>query len=190
MIGENNEDAYSLMIDKYQPLINKYADYYYRQYNNRGIEKDELVQEGIVGLINAINFYMNQDKCIFYTFAKLVIKREMERYIKRTMRNKQLILTTATSFSEPIGLDDLVIEDTLYNINDNVETIVNDNFYRKLLYDFKYELSFLQSQIYELRLNNFSNKEIAVLLDINYKSVDNCLRIMKSKFKNYIQRNL
>ena len=58
------------------------------------------------------------------------------------------------------------------------------------MYNFKYELPEVQSQIYELRLNNFTNKEIAKLLDITYKRVDNSIRLMKIKFKNYIQSNL
>ena len=190
MISENNEEAYSLMINKYRPLIVKYADYYFQKYNNRGIDKEELIQEGIIGLINAISSYVIQDKCIFYTFANLVIKREMERYIKKNMRNKHLILTNATSISEPIGNDDLVIEDTIYRSCDKVEEICDDNYYRKILYEFKYELSPIQSQVFELRLNNFSNKEIAVLLDVNYKSVDNSIRLMKLKFKNYIQEKI
>lgn len=190
MISENNEEAYALMVDKYKPLINKYADYYCSKYNNRGIEKEELIQEGIIGLINSINSYMEQDKCIFYTFANLIIRREMERYIKKNMRNKQLILTGATSLSESIGIENLSLEDTLYNELDNVENLINDKYYEKLLYNFKFELSDNQSQIYELRLNNFSNKEISLLLDISYKSVDNCIRLMKIKFKKYIQRQV
>lgn len=190
MISENSEDAYSLMIDKYQPLIRKYADYYMRRYKSYGIEVDELIQEGTIGLINAINSYMNQDKCIFYTFANLIIRREMSRYIKKNMRNKHLVLTNAISMAEEIGVDDLLIEETLYKEEGLVEFLSEEQYYSTLLYKFKYELSDIQSMIYELRLNNFSNKEIAVLLDITYKNVDNSIRLIKNKFKNYIQSKL
>ncbi len=190
MISENNEEAYSMMLEKYQPLIGKYADYYIGKYDNRGIEKEELIQEGTIGLINAINYYMENEECLFYTFASLVIKREMERYVKKNMRYKQQILTNATSISSIIVGNDISLEDTLYNEYDLVEQASNEIYYKKVLYDFKYELSDIQSQVYELRLNNFSNKEIAILLDINYKSVDNCIRLMKEKFKKYIQKYL
>lgn len=178
------------MIEKYKPLILKYADYYSVKFNNSSIEKEELVQEGIIGLINAINSYMDQDKCIFYTFANLIIKREMERYIKKNMRNKHLILTSAASFSESIGTEDLFLEDTLYDESDNVELLIDNKYYEKVLYEFKFELSNIQSQVYELRLNNFSNKEISILLDITYKTVDNSIRLLKIKFKNYIQSRI
>lgn len=190
MISENNEDAYSLMLNKYQPLIRKYADYYCHKYDNRGIEKEELIQEGSLGLINAIKSYMFEDKCLFYTFASLVIRREMARYVRKTLRNKQLILTNAISLNEDLGIDDLVLEDTLYSVCDNTETKMDDGYYGKVLYNFKFELSPIPAQIYELRLNNFSNKEIAVLLDISYKTVDNSLRLMKPKFKKYLQSML
>ena len=190
MISENDEDAYSIMLEKYQPLIGKYADYYMHKYDNRGIEKEELVQEGTIGLINAINYYAENEECLFYTFASLVIKREMERYIKKNMRYKQQILTNATSINTLIVGDDICLEDTLYNDYDLVEKVSNEIYYKKVLYEFKFELSDIQSQVYELRLNNFSNREIAILLDINYKSVDNCIRLMKEKFKKYIQKYL
>lgn len=190
MISENNEDAYSLMTNKYKPLIRKYASYYYHKYKDQGVDKEELFQEGVIGLINAINSYMDNDNCLFYTFATLVIKREMERYIKRTIRNKHLILTNATSFGETLGIQELYVEDILYNEFDKVEEQIQNKYYDNLIYNFKYELSDIQSQIYELRLNNFSNKEIAKLLDITYKCVDNSIRLMKIKFKNYIQSNL
>lgn len=190
MISEDNEEAYSLMLNKYKPLIDKYADNYYKNFRMLGIEKDELIQEGNLGLINAINSYMIQDKCLFYTFANLVIKREMERHIKKCLRNKHLILTMATSISEPIITNELYMEDILYRDNDCVEQKIDDIYYRDVLYQFKFELSFTQAQIYELRLNNFSNKEIALLLDIAYKKVDNCLRLMKQKFKIYIQTKI
>ena len=68
MISEKNEDAYSIMIDKYQPLISKYAEQYYQKYDNRGIEKEELIQEGILGLINAtISVIMS--KLLFMTIT-------------------------------------------------------------------------------------------------------------------------
>lgn len=190
MISENNEDAYSMMIEKYKPLIRKYASYYYQKFKHQGAEKEELIQEGIVGLINAINSYMDKEICLFYTFVVIVIRREMERYAKRLTRNKNLILTNATSFYDLVGTHDLYIEDTLYNEYDTTERKISDNYYDLIIYNFKYELSDLQSQIYELRLNNFSNKEISKLLDITYKSVDNSIRLMKIKFKNYIQSKI
>ena len=183
MISENNEDAYSLMIDKY-------PDVYYQKFHDQSVERDELIQEGTIGLINAINSYMSQDRCLFYTFGSVIIKREMARYVKKTLRNKQLILSMAVSFSENIGTDDLLLEDTLYDINDSVENAYDDKYYGEILYAFKFELTDLQAQIYELRFNNFSNKEISLLLDIGYKTVDNCLRIIKNKFKIYIQNKI
>ena len=83
-----------------------------------------------------------------------------------------------------------MLEDTLFDDKYLVENISNDIYFKKVLYDFKYELSDVQSQIYELRLNSFSNKEISILLDLTYKRVDNCIRLTKEKFKKYIQKYL
>lgn len=190
MISENSEDAYSMMIEKYQPIIIKQADYYLKKYAGHGIEKEELIQEGTIGLINAIHYYMEEEDCLFYTFANLIIKREMERYIKKQTRYKHQILTNATSIHGLIVGDDIMLEDTLFDDKYLVENMSNDIYFKKVLYDFKYELSDVQSQIYELRLNSFSNKEISILLGLTYKRVDNCIRLTKEKFKKYIQKYL
>ena len=56
--------------------------------------------------------------------------------------------------------------------------------------DFKYELSDRQALVYELKFNNFTNKEIASLLDLNYKSVDNALKLIRQKIRKYISREI
>ena len=189
MIGENNEDAYNIMIDKYQPVIDKFAKKYIDSYPGIKLDKDELIQEGNIGLINAISNYTEDKNCLFYSFALLIIQREMKRYINTCLTNKNLILLTADSLNVEIG-EDLTLQDVLYKEKDSVEDKVIDTYYEDLLYKFKNELTINESCVYELKFNNFSTKEISSLLDLKYKAVDNYLRSIKNKLSIYLKNKI
>ena len=110
-IREQNEDAYNIMMQKYSTLINKYASLYYSKAKSYKIEYDDLVQEGYIGLFQAIDSY-DENSSLFYTFASLCIKREMERLIKSYSRAKHMLLNDAISINTPLGKsDDLTVED-------------------------------------------------------------------------------
>ncbi len=178
LVRENNEDAHDLLYNKYSNLVNKYAYEYYSKNQNIGIDIEDLKQEGFYGISLAIKDY-NQDKTLFYTFALLCIRREMERLIKYQRRNKQLVLTNSLSINSCIDNDnDLYYEDVISSGEDILENMIIDDTFNKL-YNFKHNMAFIESQIYELKLNKFGNKEIAELLDLPYKKVDNYLRKIK-----------
>ena len=154
------------------------------------MDRDELIQEGTLGLLSAVDSFSERKNCIFYTYAILLIKREMLKYMKKCSCSKHLILTLSKSISEVVFDNELYLEDTIYNNKDLVEEKVLSNYYEELLYYFKYELSYKESSIYELRINNFSNKEISILLDLSYKTVDNNWRLIRKKLLDYIQQRI
>lgn len=185
LVAENNEDAYNVMLEKYHPLVDKYAKRYYEKYKKFGVEYDDLYQEGNIAITNAMREYDEDSDCLFYSFALLFIKREMERHVKSMTRLKHLLLTNAISINEEIKDSELNLENVLYNKKDNTESIVSINLALENLNKFKDTLTSQQSLIYELRVNGFNNKEISILLDLPYRSIDNSLRIVKEKLKNY-----
>lgn len=178
LVKENNEDAHDLLYSKYSNLVNKYAYEYYSKNKNIGIDIEDLKQEGFYGISLAIKDY-DQDKTLFYTYALLCIRREMERLIKYQKRNKQLILTNSLSINSCIDSENnLFYEDVISSGEDILEDIIFDDMFNKV-HTFKHNMTFIESQIYELKLNKFGNKEIAELLDLPYKKVDNYLRKIK-----------
>lgn len=186
MIGERDETAYNIMYVKYYPLISNLARKYYSNYKGYGIDYDDLYQEGIVALNNAIKEFDDKNNCLFYTYANVCIKREMERLIKKSIRLKHMILNSSLSLEQSIGNNDLYIEDIIEDSKENTNENLFNSISSKKILDLKYELSSRQALVYELKLNNFSNKEIASLLDINYKAVDNSLKLIKDKLRKYI----
>jgi len=183
-IRENDEVAYETLFDKYSFIVNKLAYEYYSKNKNIGIEYDDLCQEGFFAISSALKEY-NQDTSLFYTYVILCIKREMERLIKYHRRYKQMILSNSVSISSCIdGSSSLFLEEVIPSNFNVEETVISDDIYNKLLL-YKHNLKFEESLVYELKVNKFTNKEIASLLDISYKKVDNHLRRIRNILLKY-----
>ena len=89
-VRENNEEAYNLLIRKYSNLVNMMAKKILKKYKYLGLEYDDLYQEGMMGIIKALNDYNGNDT-LFYTYASLCAKREIDRLIKTHTRKKRMI---------------------------------------------------------------------------------------------------
>jgi len=184
-IRESSEDSYNLLIKKYSSLIRKLADDYYKKSKTIKVEYDDLVQEGYYGLLQALDNY-DESSSLFYTFANLCIKREMERLIKSYSRNKQMVLNSAISINKPIDSEeDTYLEDVIPS-KENIEDSIINEIDSKRLYNLKNEMPFEMACIYELRINKFTNIEISELLDLPKKKVEKYIyRIKKLVNKVY-----
>lgn len=185
LVGENNEEVYNSIYAKYKPLIHKMAKTLCENYKSALVEYDDLFQEGMYGLNNAIKNFNGKSGSLFYTLAKLCISREMNGYITKMLRGKNIILSSAVSFDAPIT-NGFVVEDTLYSHDDSVELQFESIEMEKYILDLKYELKDEYMPVYELKLNGFSNAAIANLLDLRYKDVDNYLRSIKKTLRRKI----
>ena len=87
-IAENNEEANNILIKKYEPLINKIATKMIPYCKSNGLDKNDLVQEGMLALNSAITNYNDSKNANFGTFAKLCIERRIANYIRSFRRDK------------------------------------------------------------------------------------------------------
>ena len=181
LISENNEDAYQTVFDKYQPLILKEAIKYFFFAQKLGISKEDLIEEGKIGLYKAIKQYNNDVE--FFTFASLCIKRSILKIIAKNTTTKEKIV------SEAINIDDNNDNFLYYKTQkdeDFVQIIIDRDFESKII-EFKNELNMTDSLIFELKYNGFSYKEISILMDIKTKTVDNRLLNIRNKLKKYLK---
>ena len=182
---ENDELSYEIIHTKYHPVIAKLAKHYYSSNPNIGLEYEDLYQEGQCGLENALKDY-NENTSLFYTYAILCIKREMERIVKGHRRYKHSILNESYSIHDSINtMEDVMFEEVIYKENSNTEKIFISDYYYELIRMFKHELSDIDSQILELKGNGFNSKEIGTLLGLTRKYVDSHLRVIRNELKKY-----
>lgn len=179
-VRENDEVAYGLLIDKYSNLINIMAKKYQKQYKNIGLEFDDLYQEGMIGVIKALKDY-NSNDTLFFTYAGLCAKREMDRLVKSQSRKKRMILNNSISLNHSINDDPDFLLENLIPSNYDLEKEFEISDELKKIMDKKYDLNIIDSSIFELKMNGFSVREIANLLELSYKIVDYRIRKIRKK---------
>lgn len=184
-IRENSEEAYKTIFTKYSFLINKLARTYSVKAKAYKVEYDDLVQEGYVGLSQALNDY-NEDSCLFYTYASICIKREMERLIKAFSRKKNMVLSEAVSLYEPLdNKNETFLEEVLPSKECLEDDLISDIECKKIM-DLRYEMPPDMAAVYELKYNKFTMVEISKLLDMPVKKVERLIQRSKLVVKKYL----
>lgn len=182
LIAEKDEIAYNKIYNKYNTVVKNMAKKLYNKTRYIGCSIEDIYEAGLYGLNLAINNFHEGEGILFYTCAVSFIHKEMISFIRENNRNKHNILSECISLNKEIDEDGKSIE-SFVGIGDNHFFEYFDMDILKTIIDFKHNLPFLYSLVYELRINNFNNKEISILLDIKYKTLDNIMRYIKDKLK-------
>lgn len=187
LISENNEAAYNDIFSKYNNIIMIEAKKFYNKCRYLGISLDDIYQAGLYGFSLAISNFNENEGVLFYTCAITFITREIQTFIRNSGRQKHNVLSDCISLDKTIDEDGNTMDNLIDSGFDMIKQY-SDYQNTKRLLEFKHDLPFLYSLIYELRINNFSNKEISMLLDIKYKAVDNAMRYIKNKLKKELNK--
>lgn len=185
-IAEGNEEANNIIIKKYEPLINKIAIKMLPFCKNNGLEKSDLIQEGMIGLNHAIERYQEKEDVLFYTYAKKCIERKIISVVIASNRNKNKILNESISYDDD---ENLLLKFIKSQTPSPEEEILNLELEEDLLMKIKSVLTDLEEQVFSLLISGFKNKEIAEILDKDYKSVDNAIQRIKTKIKNTLSED-
>ncbi len=182
----DDEDATAELLRLYKGLVRSVAQPFFLQ----GGEKDDLLQEGMIGLLQAIQQYDPEQNTKFRSFAHLVIQRSMLDAARSASRrrheplNRSISLETEISDSESDS--QLVLADTL---EDDAPPPDQELISMEQLEGF---LAFMQNNLSELELDvvaglrlGLSYQEIAERLGRSTKSVDNAIQRLRAKIKDY-----
>ena len=191
LISENNEDAKDVFYEKYKEIIEIKAKKYANFLNSKGYELGDLVQEGMIGLSQAIVDFKEQNNVQFSTFANICIDRQMYSFIRNITRDKHRILndslsidTTTDNSGRP--LIDLLFDDKNVNPEDSFIEMEEKN---ELFNKVKEVLTESEYNVFELRMQGFTYKEIGILLNMTPKAVDGCISRIKNKVQNILKNN-
>jgi len=174
----NHETAVSLLISRYAPL----AVFRAKKYRLPGFEPEDLVQDGLIGLLNAIRRYDATKGTMFSTFAYTCIDRSIISAVKRAMARGKI------PAGQLVSIDDMgegKLEEQLAALKENDPQILVEakEADLKLQYKLKSLLSALEYDVLILYLYGRSYTEIAAKLGINPKTVDNALQRVRSKLR-------
>lgn len=151
----NNEDAKTILIERNLRLV----VYIAKKFENAGVNVEDLISIGAIGLIKAVNTF-NLDKNIkLATYASRCIENEILMYLRRSSRTKSEV-----SFDEPLNIDwdgnELLLSDILGTDNDIVYNHIEEEVNRNLLVYALKKLSTREKQIMEMRFGLVSGREM------------------------------
>ena len=185
LCSENNEEAINLLIDKYKNCILTILKDYMKEYNILGLEIADLYQEGLIGLIHAINTFDKNRDVTFYTYANVCIKSNLFSAIRQSFRMKNRILNNSLSLDKLMENTDLSYYEVFKDeLNDPNKVLLNKEEKNEIINNIKSKLSENEKTIFELKLKGLNNSEIAELLDKDKKYIENALFRISKKFNN------
>ncbi|HKL10233.1 MAG TPA: RNA polymerase sporulation sigma factor SigH [Clostridia bacterium] len=179
--------AQDFLIKKYKNFVRAKA----RSYFLIGADKEDIIQEGMIGLFKAIRDFRADKISSFRAFAELCITRQIITAIKTATRQKHIPLNSYVSLNKPIYDEDsdrtLLDILTGARITDPEELIISREEVISIEEKIGEILSKLELQVLSYYLQGKSYQEIAVLLDRHIKSIDNALQRVKRKLEKFLE---
>lgn len=177
---KGDKKAFMEIATSYDRIIGYISNGYYLI----GGEKDDLMQEGYIGLWSAINDYDESKNCSFRHFAEKCIKRKILTAIRASTRKKHGPLNYYQSYNMPVyDNSDCTLLDRLEDqrVMDPLEAYIYKEEIEELNENIESDLSKLEQDVYKLHLAGMSYFEISDILIVAEKSVDNALQRAKKK---------
>ncbi len=180
MVREKDEYSSRFLLEKYYPIIKNISIEYYNKYKDYGYDLEDFIQEALLAFYRAVDTFSENKDVLFYTYLCVCIHRRFGSFCRRFNSHSKII-----SNSYLTSLDDVQVVDNSVDI----DKTMHFNDICKRLKQILLNLSFEESCIYELKMNNFKYKEIASLLDIDIRNVQSkynkIIKIINSKLINY-----
>nr|WP_092073765.1 RNA polymerase sporulation sigma factor SigH [Dendrosporobacter quercicolus]NSL47928.1 RNA polymerase sporulation sigma factor SigH [Dendrosporobacter quercicolus DSM 1736]SDM67018.1 RNA polymerase, sigma 30 subunit, SigH [Dendrosporobacter quercicolus] len=182
----DNTVALDYLINKYRNFVRAKA----RSYFLIGADREDIIQEGMIGLYKAIRDFRNDKLSSFRAFAELCVTRQIITAIKTATRQKHIPLNSYVSLNKPIYDEDSdrTLLDVLSGskISDPEELVISREEFIDIEAKMSQILSDLEWKVLMSYLDGKSYQEIAVELERHVKSIDNALQRVKRKLERYL----
>lgn len=190
-IKSGDEQAFNYLISKYKELVNMKVSKYFII----GAEREDIVQEGLIGLFKAIKNYRADMQTSFKSFANMCVERQLITAIKTSNRQKHLPLNSYLSLNlSAYDEDDSNSDTSLIDIFDSscaedpLDTLTKKEYFKLVEETIDRTLSEFEKNVLKKYINGKSYVQIAKDLDTPVKSIDNAIqRIRKKAIKSLKQ---
>lgn len=163
-----------------------------RSYFLVGADKEDIVQEAMIGLYKAVRDFSADKETSFRAFAEVCVTRQIITAIKMATRQKHIPLNTYVSLSKPLVTEeepDRSLMDVLQtsNVTDPAELVISSEELRSMKMAFAEILSDFEIDVLHLYVEGKSYQEVAELLGRQVKAVDNALQRIKRKVELHLR---
>ena len=182
LLAQSGDDmAMEELMGKYKNFVKGKS----RTYFLIGADRDDIIQEGMLGLFKAIRDFKPDKQASFHSFAEICVTRQMITAVKTATRQKHTPLNNYISLNKPVYEDETertLIDHLSMRHNSDPEVILIDNEnYAFTNEKIKSMLSKFEYEVLEKYINGQSYNEIAIIMDKSPKSIDNALQRIKKK---------
>lgn len=191
-IQSNDSEALNCLMGRYNDLVNMKANKFFMI----GAEKEDMIQEGMIGLYKAVKSYDSEKQNSFRTFANLCIERQLITAVKNSNRQKHIPLNSSLSLNASAYEDneDTTVIDVLdtKTMEDPLDIITQKEYFTSIQAQIDENLSPFERKVLVYYKQGESYANIASKLDTKIKSIDTAIqRIRKKalKIKNNIENN-
>lgn len=185
---DTNDQALEHLINKYKNFVRAKA----RSYFLIGADREDIIQEGMIGLYKAIRDFRPDKLASFRAFAELCITRQIITAIKTATRQKHIPLNSYVSLNKPIYDEesDRTLLDVISGskVTDPEELVISREEFVDIESKMVEFLSELEWQVLMFYLEGKSYQEIADELGRHVKSIDNALQRVKRKLERYLEK--
>ena len=188
MAKKGDKEAEEYLIRKYKEFVKNRS----RQYYIAGADRDDIIQEGMIGIFKAIRDYEDDKGASFSTFAELCITRQIISAIKQARRLKHGPLNTYISLSKSISDEEPVnnLENILFSSKDTdpESMLLLKEEINHIENNGSEIFSKLEQKVLSGYINGKNYVEIAALLGKSPKSIDNAIQRIKKKLDKYLRK--
>lgn len=193
LIYDFNEEANRILHEKYYKIIKIKVAKYRALARRIGLDTCDLMQEGLLGLEEAINSYRDNKDMKFSSFANMCIERQILSVVNYHSRKKHTFLNDSCSIDAEDEKGRTMLD---YSLKSDIDPLMmmEKEEEKNSIYDLMTkDLSKLEKEVFELKLNGLDYREIARLLNKSYKSIDSALQRIRVKLKkilNEMEKNI
>jgi len=147
-----------------------------------GGDNEDLIQEGLLGLLSAIRDYRDNEQAAFSTYAETCIRNRLASAISKANRLKH------TPLNQSVPIDVTLTVTALYDLDviDPEKWVIEREEGREFARMLSGMLSLIESKVLEYYCDGYSYREIATLVNVKVKTVDNAVQRIKKKLRNVI----
>lgn len=193
LIYDFNEEANRILHEKYYKIIKIKVAKYRALAKRIGLDTCDLMQEGLLGFEEAINSYRDNKDMKFSSFANMCIERQILSVVNYHSRKKHTFLNDSCSIDAEDEKGRTMLD---YSLKSDIDPLMmmEKEEEKNSIYDLMTkDLSKLEKEVFELKLNGLDYREIARLLNKSYKSIDSALQRIRVKLKkilNEMEKNI
>lgn len=187
LVHQGDREALDFLIEKYLNFVRAKS----RSYFLIGADREDIVQEGMIGLYKAVRDFRVDRLASFRGFAELCITRQIITAIKTATRQKHIPLNSYVSLDKPIFDEeaDRTLLDVISGtkVTDPEQLLINQEEMDRIEIKMSEILSDLERKVLALYLEGQSYQEISEELDRHVKSIDNALQRVKRKLERFLE---